>query len=512
VFLFVICYTIVVAGARQSTIVHKEMIKRLLYASLGNFYNRVPTGRIVNRLTKDLRELDETIMYSFLYLLISLFELLNTLTICVYTTSPLVVIPMLLIAYLANLLRKYYLRTQMEVSRFEKSTNSPVVSGLLSTISGLPTIRAYNKQTEFADLQYYHFDINKRVRLTKAGLENWFANALALLCFFINMPCIAYCMFSADNDSSVIGLLMTYALYLIFNVSGLVLSEADFETKLVSIERIYKFMEIEPEKKYLDYCKEWEPIEEEAEQVIKAGNIEFRDLKVRYRSDLPDVITGISCSIRAGEKIGIVGRTGAGKTTIINTLLGITEISGGSILLDGSPIEALPMKALRQSLTMIDQEPTLIKSTFKENLDLTSHYTDEELETILKDCNLWEAILEKGGLEGAVSNTSLSAGEKQLLCICRAFLKHSRVVLIDEATANIDVRNDALIQRVIADKFRESTVLTIAHRLSTLQNSDRIMVMEHGRLVEFGPPAELEARAGGVYSEMMRKHQKEMLG
>ena len=193
--------------------------------------------------------------------------------------------------------------------------------------------------------------------------------------------------------------------------------------------------------------------------------------------DLPDVIKGLDCKINSGEKIGIVGRTGAGKTTIINTLLGVTQISGGQIVVDGTSIQDLPLKALRQSVTMIDQDPTLIKATFRENLDLTNTYSDEELETILRECNLWEVIEEKGGLESAVSNTSLSAGEKQLLCICRAFLKHSKVVLIDEATANIDVKNDALIQRVIAQKFKESTVLTIAHRLSTLENSDKIMVM-----------------------------------
>ena len=160
---------------------------------------------------------------------------------------------------------------------------------------------------------------------------------------------------------------------------------------------------------------------------------------------------------------------------------------------------------------MIDQDPTLIKSTFKENLDITGKYTDEELEKTLRECNLWEVIEEKGGLESPVSNTSLSAGEKQLLCICRAFLKHSKIVLIDEATANIDVKNDALIQKVIAEKFKSSTVLTIAHRLSTLQNSDKIMVMDQGKLAEFGHPKELENRSGGVYSEMMKKHQQEML-
>jgi len=132
---------------------------------------------------------------------------------------------------------------------------------------------------------------------------------------------------------------------------------------------------------------------------------------------------------------------------------------------------------------MIDQEPTLIKSTFKENLDITGKYSDEEIYDILKECNLYETVIEKGGLTALVSNDSLSAGEKQLLCICRALLKHSKIVLVDEATANIDVKNDSIIQRVISEKFKNCTVLTIAHRLSTLNNSDKIIVMESGRMV-----------------------------
>jgi ABC-type multidrug transport system fused ATPase/permease subunit len=160
---------------------------------------------------------------------------------------------------------------------------------------------------------------------------------------------------------------------------------------------------------------------------------------------------------------------------------------------------------------MIDQEPILIKSTFKENLDIAGSYSEEYLYTILKECNLYETVREKGGLGAAVSNDSLSAGEKQLLCICRALLKHSMVVLVDEATANIDVKNDAIIQKVIADKFKECTVLTIAHRLSTLAHSDRILVMENGEVVEFGTPAELEAKQGGWYKEMMLKNYQEFL-
>ena len=210
-------------------------------------------------------------------------------------------------------------------------------------------------------------------------------------------------------------------------------------------------MEIEPESRYAEYCNNWDPIQEDQQEgTIKNGDLEFDKVKVRYRNDLPDVIKGITCKINKGEKIGIVGRTGAGKTTIINTLLGVTEISAGRILIDGQSIEELPLKGLRQSVTMIDQDPTLIKATFRENLDITNKYTDSELEEILRDCNLWEIIEQKGGIQAAVSNNSLSAGQKQLLCICRAFLKHSKIVLIDEATANIDMRNDTIIQKVIA--------------------------------------------------------------
>lgn len=242
--MLIACSIIFFSGAKQSTSVHKEVIRKLLYASLNNFYNRVPTGRIINRLTKDLSDLDEAITYSFLFFLLNIFELLGALIICIYTTTPFAVIPMVIIAYLANQLRKYYLRTQREVTRFEKSTNSPCVSGFLSTISGLSTLRAYNKEREFTDEQYGHFDLNKRVRLTKSGLGNWFANTLAYLCFFVNIPCIGYCMFSDETDPAVMGLLMTYALFLIFNVSEVILCSANFETKLVSVERLYKFMHI----------------------------------------------------------------------------------------------------------------------------------------------------------------------------------------------------------------------------------------------------------------------------
>ena len=206
-----------------------------------------------------------------------------------------------------------------------------------------------------------------------------------------------------------------------------------------------------------------------------------------------------------------MGRTGAGKSTLLSCLLRIVEPATGRILIDGRDILELRLKDLRSNMTMIDQDPTLIKGTFRENLDPSQQYSEEELKEIVEECNLADVVESKGGLDAVVTNESLSVGEKQLLCICRAFSKKSRIVLIDEATANIDTKNDKKIQEVIASKFASSTVLTIAHRLTTLKNSDKILVLGKGEVLEWGKPEELLKREDGIYREMWEKNDSSYL-
>ena len=200
VFTFARATILLLALNNQSKLVHDKMIKGLLYADLNEFYNRVPLGRIINRLTKDLRELDEVIMTYFSFVLIAFFDLIGSLFICVYAGTPYALIPMVFVAVFANSLRKYYLKTKREISRYEKSTNSPVVSGFMSTISGLSTIRAFKNENLVSRTQMEYFDINKTVRIDRSGLENWFSMNLAFLSFLVQLPVIAYALFSPDTN------------------------------------------------------------------------------------------------------------------------------------------------------------------------------------------------------------------------------------------------------------------------------------------------------------------------
>ena len=190
------------------------MIKGLLYSSLSDFYNRVPLGRIVNRLTNDLTHLDEVIGDLVGYFVNCIFELLGTLIICMYASSPLAVVPMIVVGIAANKLRVFFMKTQRQVARLEKSSKSPVVSGFMATIQGLPSIRAYHKSEEFTQMQVGTMDEEKRVSMNKVAMENWFSLWLAFLSFCVNMPCLAYCMFSHQDNPALVGMLMAYSLTL----------------------------------------------------------------------------------------------------------------------------------------------------------------------------------------------------------------------------------------------------------------------------------------------------------
>lgn len=270
---FVRAYTLVLSGFKQGELVHKKIVQSLLYASLNDFYARVPTGRIMNRLTKDLRELDETLGYGIGNFLTNLFSLTGTLSICVYGSSPWMIVPAVIVMLLCNRLRQYYMRTQREVIRIEAKTNSPIVSGFVSAIHGLATIRAYQVEEEFLEGQMKRIETNKGSRITREALESWFAFRLTMLSFCISVLSIGWAMLDTSISPALVGLLLSYAFTLNDDIISLTFSWANLETRLVSVERIFNFMKIEPEKAYEEYCKSWTPLEEGCEQVITKGEL-----------------------------------------------------------------------------------------------------------------------------------------------------------------------------------------------------------------------------------------------
>lgn len=289
------------------------------------------------------------------------------------------------------------------------------------------------------------------MKISRSAMESWFALRLTFFSFFVNMSAIGFCILSGNQSAAIAGLLLTYSTVLSDDIINLAFTYANLEIKMISVERVSAFTEIEPELGYVGYCAKWRTKEEGSDlNAIAKGDIEFKNYSARYRDELPLAIKNISICIRAGDKVGIVGRTGAGKSTLISCLLRILEPSSGAILIDGRDIMSYRVKDLRSCMTMIEQEPTLMMGSFRDNLDPTCLYSDEEILGVLEECNLTEMVESKGGLDSRVSNEILSVGEKQLLCICRAFLKRSKIILVDEATANIDVKNDYLIQNLIA--------------------------------------------------------------
>lgn len=262
-----------------------------------------------------------------------------------------------------------------------------------------------------------------------------------------------------------------------------------------SVERLHYYA-VELEQERAGIVKETEVVGWPSE-----GCIEFRGVEMRYLPDLPLVLKKISFSIKSKEKIGIVGRTGDGKSSLIQAVFRFVELSGGSILIDGVDISTLGLDTLRSSISCIFQTAILFSGTFRENLDPFGNHTDDELWEALETSMLKEKVSVLGGLDAAVltGGLNLSAGEKQLLCLGRALLSKSNILFLDEATANVDYGTDLIIQKCIRNNFKDCTVVTIAHRLETVMDCDRVLVMGSGNVLEYGSPTDLLASKGAFY-------------
>ncbi|CAD8112763.1 unnamed protein product [Paramecium primaurelia] len=508
-------WVFVIVSCNQANNIHNKMISCLMYAPQCQFFERVPLGRIMNRLTKDQNVLDSELHWTFNWMLVQVFLLLANTFLNIYTSSPWVAIPMVIYFFLCCKTYIIYMTASRELFRLEAISKSPILSYFSESIMGISTIRAFQRQSQIMNKHGNNQDINRKIFLEQIAANAWFGLILGLSSFMVNTTAIAFCMFYSTNNPAFAGLLMTYASTLDQNINGTVQCLGQVENGLISFERCVAYTKVKPEKGYEAAVKRYQNNQNYRDQYIpqwpKNGIIEYKNYSVQYREGLPLALKKMSIIINPREKIGIVGRTGAGKSTITLTILRILEAINGQLLIDGHDISTISLRQLRESITMIMQDPTLFSGTIRDNIDPLNLRTDEEVMQAINKCCLTELIESRKGLETHINDhgDNLSAGEKQLVCIARAVLKKSPIVLIDEATANIDIDTEHKIQDTIQNAFADCTVITIAHRINTILHCDKILVLDKGEVKEFGLTKELLNQTNslfyGIYQETLKE-------
>ncbi|XP_067858105.1 canalicular multispecific organic anion transporter 1 [Heptranchias perlo] len=494
VFLFLGAFLITGGAIAASRDLHSRLLHNILHVPMV-FFDTTPMGRIVNRFSKDIYTIDEAIPMMLRTWLACFFGVISTLfVICLATPYfTIVVVPLAVLYYF---IQRFYVTTSRQLRRLDSVTRSPIYSHFGETVTGLPVIRAYRHQARFLDQNEKIVDGNQKCVFPWIVANRWLAIRLEFVGNLVIFFAALFAVIARGSlDSGLVGLSISYALNVTQALNWLVRQTSELETNIVSVERVSEYTTLDNEAP-------WVIDQRPQEDWPDKGEIKFMDYKARYRPELDFVLQGLSCDIRTNEKIGIVGRTGAGKSSLTNCLFRIIESAGGKILIDGLDIATIGLHDLRQRLTIIPQDPVLFSGTFRMNLDPFNRYSDEEVWRSLELAHLKHytvSLPNKLQHEVSEGGDNLSVGQRQLLCLARALLRKSKILILDEATAAVDLETDNLIQTTIQTEFADCTVLTIAHRLHTIMDSTRVMVLEAGRMVEFDSPSALLQSQGHFY-------------
>ncbi|CAK4317702.1 unnamed protein product [Aphanomyces euteiches] len=500
---FVRSVALFMAGLAGSSKMFQALIVRILRAPM-SFFDTTPLGRIVNRLSKDIYTLDESLPANLGWFLATAFNVITTLCTIVYVTPwfTIVLIPLALI-YISS--QRYFIKTSRELQRLDSISRSPVVSLLTETLEGLPTIHAFGAEEAYSARNEVLLDRNQRAYFLNFTANCWLALRLE---FAGTIVATAAAVFAAvghevhagEAFAGLAGVALSYAFDVTQSLNWTVRTLSTIQTQMVSVERIntYTTMDIEADVK----AEPLKQLELENAKWPAAGALTFAGVDLRYRPGLPLVLKNLSFTIQPREKIGIVGRTGAGKSSLVVALMRLVELDAGQITMDGVDISTIGLHDLRDKISIIPQDPVLFSGTIRSNLDPFDRYDDDALWTAIKRANLHNAV---ASLDAKVDERgqNFSVGERQLICIARALLKKSKVILMDEATASIDPNTDRLIQESIRESFKDCTCLTIAHRINTILDSDRILVMDKGSAAEFYSPKELLKNPKGIFTNLV---------
>ncbi|CAK4154079.1 unnamed protein product [Aphanomyces euteiches] len=493
--------TLVIAscGLKAARFLFENMTSSLLGTTL-TFFDNNPIGRIINRYGEDTASIDTRLSFTFGSFVAVFFALSGALltSAAAIKWASLLFLP---IGYLYVRLSLMYLQPSRELSRLNNVTNSPVLSFLDEVEQGFMLLRAYGKThlNQAIDRHAHHVDLNNQMWFARAVVNMWFELCIQIQGTAIVMiVATGLVLFRSTFSAGMVGLAFNYVLMADANIVDLVNIYSYIEIGMVSPERVLQYSNLENEEQTLA---------KKATFNLTQGSINFNHVQFRYKPTGELVLKDLTCSIQGGQKIGIVGRTGAGKSSLTMVLFHMYPIESGSISIDGRDISTIAKQELRQQLSIIPQSPVLFKGTLRQYLDPFGSFDDAALWSVVSKAGLHTLVSEmpdKLSTELADKGSNLSVGERQMLCLARALLVQSKIVVLDEATAAMDHETDVKLQRVIAEEFADATVLTIAHRLHTIMNSDRIMVMDAGCVVEMDSPANLLAQEDGVFYRLAK--------
>ena len=460
---------------------HKDMLSSLIKAPINKFHEIIPKGQIYNRLGNDLEEVLFT-MFGIGNFLVAILSVFGSIILCsIYDKYSLILIPFLSI--LGYLLTKLYLNGSRTLSRIDKMSHSPILSLISETIPGSIIIRSFSKVKKYLDQFYEKLNNCYIINISLQGVYNWYHEQFDLIgLIYIIYLIIITIYFNNNFTTQSVGIMFTYSVILVENLAYTFSMFADMENCMISMERCYNYTRLESEK-YLNLENNKNLINWPSE-----GKIKFENFSVKYRNDTEIVLKNLNFEILPKEKIGICGRTGSGKSTICLSLFRIIESFNGKIYIDDIDISQIGLNLLRKNLTLIPQDPFVIEGTLKFNIDPFNNYDNNTIIKILKDIGFKYNENDDNILNKIINENNLSVGEKQLICITRAILKKTKIIIMDEATSNIDFKTEEKIQEIFNKYFNDCTVITIAHRIKTIINYNKILVLDNGQIKEFDKP------------------------
>ncbi|CAN1300406.1 ABC transporter C family member 10 [Linum perenne] len=494
---------VVLLGCGTSKSIFSKLLVSLFRAPM-SFYDSTPLGRVLSRVSADMSIVDLEMAFKSTITLGSTMSTYSIFAVLAFLSWPVlfVIIPMV---YLSIILQRYYVASSKELMRINGTSKSTLASHLAESIAGSVTIRAFGEEERMFAKNLELIDRNASPYFHSFSANKWLVQRLEFLCAIIlSSTTLAMAMLDLGASASgFIGMELSYGLSLNMFMLVSVQFQCLLSNLIISVERLEQYTHIASE------APEVIPNNRPQPTWPAIGKLEISNLKVRYRQNAPLVLKGISFTVEGGHKVGIVGRTGSGKTTLISALFRLVDFEQGKIIIDGINISSIGLHDLRSHLAIIPQDPTLFIGTVRYNLDPLSQHTDQEIWKVLEKCHLRDAILEKEerlNAPVAQDGSNWSMGQRQLFCLGRAILKRSRILVLDEATASIDNATDSILQKTIKSEFEDCTVITVAHRIPTVMDCNKVLGISDGKVVEYDEPVELMKRESSLFAQLVKEY------